>query len=281
MNRTSYLIIYLFASIGIQSVNAQVPGYAGKRFSVNGEINTTPALYKINYNTDEHLDLLDYPNLGVNLTTCLGLEYVLSKRTVAGINYKFNSLKNPLQVVFSDPVYNDSDPIYNAYFGDSKIKNNYWGFYFKFYRYATRGTIAPIGRFHQLELITGKGRMETGDFVVTDYATFSENANDFSYLYDYGDIVVLKATVEEVGLDTEVKQMYLKYAYGQETVWFDKLIVTMSVQASLALSSYINSLFEADENGGIGYAEYAENVRDRSYGGVGFTLNIGLGYFVF
>ncbi len=281
MNRTSYLIIYLFAFIGIQSVNAQVPGYAGKRFSVNAEMDMTPALYKINYNTDQHLDLLDFPNLGVHLTTCVGMEYVLSKKTVAGVNYKFNSLKTPIMAVFGEPVYNDYDPVYNAYFGDGKIKNNYWGFYFKFYRYSSRGTIAPIGRFHQLELITGKGRLETGDYVVTDYGVYSENVNDFSYMYNYGDIVLLKETVEEVGIETEVKQMYLKYAYGQETVWFDKLIVSMSVQGTLALSSYFNAMYEADKNGGIGYAEYAEDVRVRSYGGVGFTINIGLGYFVF
>ncbi len=277
MNKHTYIIISMFVCIGFQSAMAQVPGYAGKRFSVNAEINTTPALYKINYNTDEYLDLLDYPNLGVNLTTCLGVEYVLSKRTVAGVNYKFNALNTPLQVVYSDPVYVDGDPIYNAYFGDSKIKNTYWGYYFKFYRYSTRGTIAPIGRFHQLELITGKGRMETGDNVITEYALFSENANDFTYIYDYGDIVVLKDNVEAVGIDTEVKQLYLKYAYGQETVWFDKLAVSMSVQFSLALSSYLNFIYEADKNGGIGYTEYAEDVRNRSYGGVGFTLNFGIG----
>lgn len=123
--------------------------------------------------------------------------------------------------------------------------------------------------------------METGDYVVTDYGVYSENVNDFSYMYNYGDIVLLKETVEEVGIETEVKQMYLKYAYGQETVWFDKLIVSMSVQGTLALSSYFNAMYEADKNGGIGYAEYAEDIRVRSYGGVGFTINIGLGYFVF
>lgn len=273
MRVSQYIIIMLLLTLSTVAV-AQIPGYGGKRFSVNAGMGITPAFYNWVYDNKDYEGISSLPGIGLNVTPQIGAEFVLTKGAMIGGSLMMNSLNKPIDY-FEDSLNGYSDYDAHGYFGETKVKSKYWSVYFKFYRYEKRGVIAPIGRFHQLEFIKGSSTVENGDVVVTNYADliqYLENDN-----YAYYDSFYMKSDVSQLGFTNPIKQIYLKYAYGYETVLFDKLATTLSVQVSYPFSQFITS----DDNNSYEHERFESVIRDRAWGALGFSMNLGIGYFVF
>ncbi len=273
MQRYILITLLLLASA---STFAQTPSFAGKRFSVHAGIGLNPALYNMFYNNEDYVAITTLPGIGVNVTPAFGIEYVLSKGVVAGGGMLFNKLNMPL-TYFEDnrEGFNEYDA--HGFFGETKVKSKYWNVYLKFYRYQKNGSIAPIGRFHQLEFIKGSSTIENGDLVLTnsDYGylfTYLSYASDYYYYEDF----YMVDDISKIGYTYPVKDIYFKYAYGFETVLFDKIAATMSVQITYPLSLLRDDYYpdDAEEN-------YVDEIQNRAYGAFGFSMNLGIGYFVF
>lgn len=261
------LMLTVFSAI------AQTPGFAGKRFSVHGGLGLTPALYNAVYNNKDFEPTTSLPGIGLNVTPAFSAEYVLSKGLSVGAGMMFNSLNKPLDY-FEDDREGFSEYEAHGFYGETKVKSKYWNIYLKFYRYQKNGSIAPIGRFHQLEFIKGSSTIENGEVVVTDYNTLFNNLG-YSDFY-YFDSFYMVDDVTKIGYTYPVTDAYFKYAYGFETVLFDKIAATMSIQVSYPLSELLEEYYPDDAE-----SNYVTQIRSRAYGAFGFAMNFGIGYFLF
>jgi len=274
MTKLRYLLSGILMLIAL-SAATQSPGFAGKHFSVNGGMGITPAFYNWVYDNDLYDGISTLPGIGMNVTPAIGAEYVLTKGLVLGGNFMFNSLNNPMHYFEDGRIFNDYEA--HGYFGETKVKSKYFGVYLKFYKYKKKGAIAPIGRFQQLEFIKGSSTLENGDVVVTNEDSYELYAYLWSNSNYYFESFNMVDDISKVGFTDPVKQTYIKYAYGYETVLFDKIAATLSVQASYPL----NKLFLSDESLNEAESQFNEDVRNRAWGALGFSMNLGIGYFIF
>ncbi len=273
---TTFLIGVILSAFG------QVPGYAGKRFSVHAGMGINPALYEMYYDNNDFEPITSIPAVGLNVTPAFSAEYALSKGVIVGSGFMANLLNNTL-TFFPDSRGGYVDYTIHGYLGETKVNSKFWNVYFKFYRYQKNGSIAPIGRFHQFEFIRAWSKLKNGDVVLTNadidaVDKYLGYASDNYYGFDpmFVDLDMLD-DVTKIGLTDPVKDIYLKYAYGFETVLNDKIAVTMSAQAAYRLSK----LMGEDLDYGSPEYIYVNEIQNRAFGAFSFSMNFGIGYFLF
>lgn len=258
----TFLLFFMFSSFG------QTPGFAGKRFSINGGLGLGPAIYSWMYDADLNENISTLPNIGLNVTPEIGVEYALSKGVMVGGSLKFNKLNMPM-TYFEDTASGFGSFDFHGFYGETKVKSNYWSVYFKFYKYEKKGAIAPIGRFHQLEFIKGSSTVENGEAIASTEADFNNYLSN-----EYNDLYYFVEDVTNLGFNEPVKQMYLKYAYGYETVLFDKIAATMSLQFSAPLHDLFTNEYSPE-------GQFKDAIEYRGWGALGLSMNFGIGYLVF
>ncbi len=272
-------LLYLVFAVS-SVVNAQVPGFAGKRFSVHAGMGINPALYDLYYDNNDFGLISSIPAAGLNVTPALSAEYALSKGVIVGSGFMANSLNNTLSF-FPDTREGFFNTIH-GYCGETKVNSKFWNVYFKFYRYQKNGSIAPIGRFHQFEFIRGWSKLKNGDVVLTNadidvLDKYLGYASDFYYFDPMVMGLDMLDDVTNIGLTDPVKDIYFKYAYGFETVLNGKIAITMSAQAAYPLSK----LMEEDILYGSPEWIYDTEIRTRAFGALSFSMNFGIGFFLF
>jgi|JI6StandDraft_1071083.scaffolds.fasta_scaffold72107_2 hypothetical protein len=275
------LLLIAMLSIITCATYAQTPGYMGKRFIAKIELLTTPTFYKLNdiNEYEKYEDITSINAIGLSVTPSIGIEYVLSKGVSAGVALRANSLKMPMNFYIKDEYYDYdiSEYFISGYLGEVKLKSKMTSLYFKFHPHQKRGSIAPIGRYHQLEFIFGGTTFVTGKTVLTDPsdpAAQLETLDEFNYtLYD---------DVSEMEYEDRMPIQMLKYAFGYETVLKDKIPLEMSMQFAASISEGIYG-FTGNKPQGITESEinFYNEIESRFNRSMNLTINIGLGYLVF
>jgi hypothetical protein len=120
--------IIVFILLSSSGLFAQVPGFQGKRFSVEGSLMFNTAISNYNENFNKGFTAFNKRFQG-------GVEYIIGRNVSLGGSYGiFNS------------GFEDS---YNRY----KLTSNVAGLYFKIFRFRKKGAIAPYGTYGKIGLL--------------------------------------------------------------------------------------------------------------------------------
>ena len=273
MKRTILLSIFALAA---KAIFAQSPGYMGKHFQVYAALEPTfqwrPMDSEWEYYSENYSVPTEYGKYGVGVNPAFGLEATLNKTFVAGVDLRFASTKAPIHMYYNERT-NDDSPF--AYFGESKFKGMFYGFYMKVYSHRKHGFLAPIGRYHQFEYITGKGQMEASGYTTLDYY-------DLEYQKYYGEYnasdFIPQTSIEALQFDP-FKMGTFRYTFGSETVLFNIFPADFGIQFTFPPSFWKDAY--DDYTLGNGIIDYNEQVQDCMTAStwIGFTMR--LGYFVF
>lgn len=280
--RLKIILVTAILSVITFTSKAQSPGYMGKKFIVKVELLTTPTFYKLNdingYETYENVTSIN--GFGFSFTPSVGIEYVIGKGASAGIALRTSSLKMPMNYYELGSGYDEELEEYYTlgFVGETKLKTKMTSIYLKFYPHKKRGSIAPLGRFHQFELIVGGTTYQNGEVIITNQTDPNAQlvgAGDYQNYILYDDI-------NELSFEEKIPIQMLKYAYGYETIIKDKIPIEMSMQIAFSVAK---SFAELTGNV-VSYKSYGEflfyeNLNDRFSRSLNITFNIGLGYLVF
>lgn len=221
------------------TAGAQNPGYLGKHLNVYAMMDPSFAWRYFDEEVDYYIEYYYFPatvdkQYGMEVTPGLGIEYTLGKTVTAGVSMRFLANKTPLTLLMNANLDEIAPP---AYVGETNVKGTYTGFYLKFYSFRRDGFIAPVGKYHQFEFITGKSHFETLEGGVTNGYT----QPDVSYMfydipgnYDFYDLDFTNA-VEDLQYEP-VRSNFLRYAYGAETVLFNKVPLDYSMFLTLPIT---------------------------------------------
>lgn len=273
MKRTIFLSIFALVA---KAMLAQSPGYMGKHFQVYAALEPTfqirPMEHEWEYYLDNYPVTTEYGKFGVGVNPAFGIEATLNKTFVAGVDIRFASSKAPIHMYYNETLDEDSPP---AYFGEAKFKGMFTGFYMKIYSHRKHGFLAPIGRYHQFEFITGKGHMEASGYSTLDYYDLEYqmyydeyNASDFTP----------QTSIEPLQRDP-FKMGTIRYTFGSETVLFNNFPTDFGIQVTLP-PSFWNQVY-SDYSAPRGLLDYNYQVQQSMFAStfVGFTMRFG--YFVF
>ncbi len=193
------LIFFFFATLSY-NLNAQVPGYMGHRFSVEGDVNTLFSLTKVfrghNYRrilatnedgknqglnfgdqtfyiTKKESNILQNPFLSFNLNSSINLNYSLKK--YLDISFNINYTKSKLKLK-NDRVNSRHIFLYsNEFLVPYQLME--YSINLKFY---TGDYIAPVGNY----VLFGFGLAEASSTYVINYSsTLSKYSNDLTTIY--------------------------------------------------------------------------------------------------
>jgi hypothetical protein len=141
--------IIIFLLLCSAQLFAQVPGFQGKRLSVEGSCMFNAALSNYNENLNKGFRAL-------NKRLQAGLEYIIGRNVSVGANYGI--LTSGMEYKYYD--YNNS---YNYYSRDKyRLSCNIAGLYLKIFKFRKKGSIAPYGFYGKIGLL---GLMANGNFI--------------------------------------------------------------------------------------------------------------------
>jgi hypothetical protein len=169
-----------------------VPGYKGKRLSVDYDMMFMPALNQENANFKTGVT-------NFNVRQYLGLEYVVAPSGSVGINFgmfKTSAYPQVNHTRSSSYYYSDEEP------EAMKISANTIGIYYKFFKLKKKGFIAPIGNYSKLgfQMVIGKGKFLTYDDV--DKAKFESSFTQCFLTYGWGkQFMIYKGLMGKFGID--------------------------------------------------------------------------------
>lgn len=136
-----------FCLLGAHILQAQVPGFMGKRFTVFAEPNFTPAIFVMNENNVVSvgaggLARAEKNNLlALNYRPQVTIEYLLKRDLAFGLSYSMLRIGTTRQ--YETPT---STPDFPSYLIDyDVVKGRGVGVHLKFYNFRQSSSIAPIG----------------------------------------------------------------------------------------------------------------------------------------
>lgn len=219
MKKSAFLFIIILCSL---SAFPQVPGYQGKRLSLEYSNYFFPALLMPNakgdYNTDDAFSFKK-KLFTLNTRNKLSIDYILSRRTSIGGGFEFfksrfvffekfecESTEGEVLVSSDYPAGNVAARIFNVHYTIFKRK-----------------LLAPLGRYTQFE------------FGVISYkSSYDENAllKDVqnSFYHDFTEIPSFRNR-------SPYNASYLGITFGKKRVFFDKLIVNSGIQFAYVIDS--------------------------------------------
>ncbi|MBX7050049.1 MAG: hypothetical protein K1X40_12815 [Chitinophagales bacterium] len=271
-------IILALCSLAISaSAIAQVPGYMGKRLQIYASVEPTFDFRYITDGLDYYLQQpevtipTEYGNYGIGVTPGVGIEYTLNNTFVMGADVKWKQAKAQLHMYYNTASNPD---IPYGYLGEGKISGMLTGFYFKIYSHRKHGYIAPIGRYHQFEILTGKFSMQESGYSSTDFYAV-DYQEYYSNLSLQASELTPVASLSQLNFDPH-RISYLRYVFGGETVLFDKVPADIGIQFAMPLSF----VQYGDYDNGIdkGGYDYAYTVRKSMNGAmaVGIVMRFGI-----
>lgn len=138
----SITIILVFLTLALQ---AQVPGFMGKRAYLQIDANPSPAFFNMNMNHKVITALGDVARaqetnlLAFNIRPQISLEYLVGKSVALGINY---------QHIITGTVKEVDEYMQVQSF--DLLKGDAAGLDIKFYKFRKSGSVAPIGKYSKL-----------------------------------------------------------------------------------------------------------------------------------
>jgi hypothetical protein len=245
MRNFCLIISLLLLSAALQ---AQVPGFMGKRFTVFLEGNPTPALFVQNANNQVVTNLLDEARtddvnkIAFTFRPQVTAEYLVSANVSLGFSYSRISVgtTRAYQTATTSDTYMITQDV---------VKGQSIGVHFKLYRFKTSASIPPIGFYKTLSVYLTQ--TNTYD---TKKSTAKQFKNDFVY---------------PVGT----------FGIGRQTMIAKNLLLKTGAEFGWAFVP-MNWLMETEDEWNVQeYAGY--NVHRSLSGHYIFTLNVALGYTLF
>lgn len=250
---------------------AQNPGYMGKHWMVYAVTDFAAVLSGDNgsWVLDEYESYagvsLNRTQFRVGLYPGIGTEYTISKSVTMGNSVRYMVLYNALD--FYESYTNSTNELRPLYAGETRGQSIMYSGYLKFHPFKNRGVIAPIGRYHQFELITGKLKISNGDYYTTDPVLIEFLAEQTTYSnFNYTDYTI-ESDISELGFG-DINYAYLRYSFGGQTVVYDRypidLCMYITFPANLLANTNVRSSFYD--------AHYGEMLNTLT---LGFTFRIG------
>lgn len=244
--KSSWLLMMLLFSV---AVNAQVPGFMGKRFSVFLEANPTPALFVQNADNQvivnpggDDARTHDENLFAFTFRPQVTLEYLLGRDVSVGFSYSRIS-------VGTTRAYQISEANPNYLIDYDVVRGQSIGMHLKMYRFSKSASIAPIGFYTTLSAYLTQ---------TNTYDTKKSKAKQFKNDFVY--------PVATLGL-------------GRQTMIAKNLLLKTGVEIGWAFVP-TNFLSETEDDWTIQeYAGY--NVHQSLFGHYILSLNVSLGYTLF
>lgn len=217
--------IFVIAQLSAVQLRAQNPGFEGKHLSVYGMYDASFALRTVAsiYTYGDHGVEPSVGAYGVEVTPGLGMEYTFSTSVTAGVNARFIKSEIPFSAFYRSENIRDLQ----AYCGETISSGIFMGIYLKYYRFEKKGMLAPVGRYHQFELITGTSEYQTGKVYSQDRELLQDFMDDYPVVpYHITD------NVESLDLG-RYRQTFVRYTVGEETVVFNNVPIDLGIQFSL------------------------------------------------
>ena len=137
----------------------------------------------------------------------------------------------------------------------------------QFHPFNKRGVIAPIGRYHQFEIITGRQQISNGEYYTTDPDLMDYLASLTSDGFSATDHTIV-SDVSELGFP-DIPYAYLRYTFGGQTVIYDQFPIDFGMYLN-----YPANLLSASANTSTAYYYSHSNEMLNSLA-IGFTFRIG------
>lgn len=234
-------------------VQAQVPGYMGKKLSFY----YAPSIFLSfkNPSWDEGI-------IGINLRNDFAADYVVSKSVSVGASAKFVATK--LDHAF---YYTTSNGGYveDAYSGDVQLKGTLFSVYLKNFAFQKRGFLAPVGVYRKFEFVYGKVKGHSGDLVpVTDL--------NYHFVSDF----------DELHFKNEENIFGFIFSFGRQSLFFDRLFVNTGGSIGFLPSGLFSGagLASGDEYYG-NEQNYKDDVQVRTSRYFLFNIDLGVGVLLF
>jgi hypothetical protein len=184
--RKAAIILLLFCS---GHLYAQVPGFQGKRLSVEGSFIFNAALSKYNENFNRGFTAL-------NKRMQAGLEYIIGRNVSVGTSFG----------VFNSGIeYLNYDYNYNITKDKYKLNCYVAGLYLKIFKFKRKGSIAPYGFYGKLGLLSVicKGEfIERDNPLNTEPPAVLDQVKGLFFNYGFGKQFIIKGRfIARVGAD--------------------------------------------------------------------------------
>jgi hypothetical protein len=226
---------------------AQVPGYQGKRLSVEGDLYCFSALLHPNEN-------LQHGIKSFNQRYHVNLEYITSKNTSVGLTYGMLNTGWRNHVDRYGYVSHGYD-IFESYTDYYKIQSKFMGMYLKFFR-EEKGTIAPYGPYQKV-----------GISYVMSEAT-----------YQYSEDTIRGNPA------TSGNMIMFSYGFGKQSIFFNRLILRYGIETALSPTIFTWLAKEMDKDGSVvnskGETE-GMTLNERLLWGNIININVGIGLILF
>jgi hypothetical protein len=240
---------YLFGLLMLSGiVNAQVPGYMGKRFSLFLEGNPTPALFVMNANNEvcatmgESSRTSKTNRFAYNFRPQATVEYLVGRDFSVGISYSRIAMG-------TIRAYDKNDNTQTFDTDLDVIKGQAAGVHLKFYQFNKSASIAPIGFYKTLSLYITQ---------INTYDTKKSKVKQFK-----NDFIYPVAT----------------FSVGRQTMLVKGLLLKTGVELGWAFVP-ANFMKELDSDWTIQeYSGY--QVHQSLFGNYIFSMNVALGYTLF
>jgi hypothetical protein len=250
MNKLVMILVPVTMVVG--SLQAQVPGFMGRRFALFAEPNPTPAIFVQNANNAIGVNpggdqaRTEKSNLlAMNYRPQVSLEFLVTRDVAIGVSaslLRIGTVRR-YESTFSQPNIRDYVLDHDVIRGRSA------GLFFKFYKFKKMGSIAPIGLYSTLAVhITQTNSYDNKKSTVKQFE------NDFLY-------------------------PVVNYGIGKQTMIARNVVLKTGVEFGWAIvpGNYLKETKEDwDEQEYAGY-----NVHGSLLGYYIFNLNISLGYLPF
>lgn len=238
-----YLLL-IFLSLMVCRLQAQTPGYMGKKLAIYYEPKIFPSIVSTYDNGEK---------LGFNFRNDFAVDYTVSKSVVLGCSFKYitTQLKN---VVY---YANESDYYYDYVFsGNILLRGPVFSIYIKNFSYRNKGFLAPLGLYKKFEIIYGKVKASSG-------TTYMGNNPGFIYLDHF----------EKLGYENTRSIYGFIFSFGRQTLFFDRLFVNSG--GSVGFTTGLTK-FNGNSYGGRSH-DFQDNVDARIGGYFLFNVDLGIG----
>ena len=240
MKKVFYLYLFLFYPL---VVSAQVPGYQGKRFSLECDGLFMSAFFNPNENLKKGMT-------SFNARYHVNTDYVLTKDISFGATYgMFNTGWSPTYEGY-DVYGNASHATHKDYF---KVNSNIAGIYFKFFS-SNKGAIAPSGAYQKLgtSLIRFKPSFHHSDDSLVDGAGKPSSLNNM---------------------------IMLTYGFGKQTIFYNRFVLRYGIEFGMSPTIF-NLIFR--NKGSINANHYSGlTIKERMLSAYLLNINVGFGIILF
>jgi hypothetical protein len=238
------LSFILFALLSTSAIQAQLPGYRGKKIVLKGNIQGLPVAGFL---------LANEKFYDCNLRMIGGLDMVITKSLVIGVSIEKTNDIIYLQKYPVSPNYPGNSswslPL-SGYETAANFEGTSYGANLKFYSYKSSGSIAPFGRYVILEYLNSKHTL------TDDGRFYSSGKKDL----------------------TEIRSHTFVLGIGVQKVYFNRF--TFETNVKLGLNTYGISAFKKAEEK-MGYDEVTKVVTNKMLSDYLINAGFGIGILLF